>query len=600
MSLVNPKQYIISARSNGYKDTAYAIAELTDNSIQAGADKVEIVIFENKNRSIDEIAIVDNGSGMSKERLASALGFGESGRDKDKEGNLLNDDVSGMGKFGMGLPNASISQCKRVEVWSWQSIDEIYYSYLDVDEIIAGNYFELPLPTNHNIPQKYISTIFTDGVPSSGTIVIWSKLDKLKWKRSVTLFDKSQFEIGRMYRRFISNNQCSVQFKVFDCEGSEKIEALKRLTSTGFIKANDPLYLTPDSSLPALPYLHADEEKTFFLELQNFSFSVTYQDVKHDITIKSSCARTEMIHRILSDSQHNQAGKTDFGKHCFNNFGLSVMRANREIELITNEFFIKDDPYKARFMGVEIDIPPALDEVFGVTNNKQHAHNLKEINLESIDAGGQELKNIDDVINYLRDNNDEEQAILYEVSSKLSKVITDARKHAKALPTTKIQDSNEEVTEDDKVSIVVNSVLNKRDTVAPGKALSEDPDYGELKLNLIERHGHSEEDAIKIVKKMEQFQSRISVQYSKTSNHSFFEVESIQGLAVLVINPEHELYVNFLSQMTAKDKMIFKVILGAWAIMEDSTTLETKKRQLERARNDWGEVIEDMLEELDL
>ena len=64
MSLVNPKQYIISARSNGYKDTAYAIAELADNSIQAGADKVEILIFENQKRTIEEIAIVDNGAGM--------------------------------------------------------------------------------------------------------------------------------------------------------------------------------------------------------------------------------------------------------------------------------------------------------------------------------------------------------------------------------------------------------------------------------------------------------------------------------------------------------------------------------------------------------
>ena len=101
MSLVNPKQYIISARSNGYKDTAYAIAELTDNSIQAGADKVEILIFENNSRGIDKIAIVDNGIGMSQQLLSSALGFGESGREKDSDGNLLNDDTKGMGKFGM-------------------------------------------------------------------------------------------------------------------------------------------------------------------------------------------------------------------------------------------------------------------------------------------------------------------------------------------------------------------------------------------------------------------------------------------------------------------------------------------------------------------
>jgi len=414
MSLVNPKQYIISARSNGYKDTAYAIAELADNSIQAGADKVEVLIFENKNRSIDQIAIIDNGKGMSKELLASALGCVATGRDKDKEGHLLNDDTKGMGKFGMGLPNASVSQCKRIEVWSWQENKDMNYSYLDVQEIIDGKYTELPEPSNKALPEKYLDAIFDGTFPPSGTIVLWSVLDKLKWKRAKTLFEKSQFEIGRMYRHFISNGQCSVKFKVFDTLGNPKKDALAKLTDTGFIKANDPLYLTANSSLPELPGLHIDESPTFFVEKENFSFNVEYQGKKHSIGIKSSVARPEVIKRILNNSDHNQAGKTEYGKDCLKNFGLSVMRANREIELISNEFFLKDDAYKARYMGVEIDIPPSLDEVLGVTNNKQHAHNLKELNVEKVDLDGVEANDNESVIKYLRDNDDEESAILYE------------------------------------------------------------------------------------------------------------------------------------------------------------------------------------------
>jgi len=600
MSLVNPKQYIISARSNGYKDTAYAIAELADNSIQADADKVEILIFENKNRSIDQIAIADNGKGMSKKLLSSALGFGESGREKDKEGNLLNDDTKGMGKFGMGLPNASVSQCKRVEVWSWKSITDINYSYLDVDEIIDGDYLDLPELENKCIPEKYLTSMFNGDLPNSGTIVVWSKLDKLKWKRALTLFDKSQSEIGRMYRRFISGNKCSVQFKVFDNLGNTKKDALAKSTKTGFIKANDPLFLTSDSSLPDLPGLHVDESQTFFCEKQNFPFNVRYQGKDHSIKVRSSVARPELVTRILNNSKHNQAGKTEHGQACLKNFGLSVMRADREIELITNEFFSKDDPYKARFMGIEIDIPPSLDEVFGVTNNKQHAHNLKEIDLEKVDLGEEEFKDTKSIIRYLQENDDEEQAILFEISDRLIKVIADVRKVAKKLPTTKVGTITPELNEDDKVSIVVNTVLNKRDVVTPGKALSEKPDYKKLKDNLIDRHGYEEVEANQVAKKMEDLQSRISVQYSKTSNQSFFEVENLQGIAVLIINPEHELYINFLSQMPDKDKMIFKVILGAWALMEDSAPTDNKKRQLERARNEWGEVIEDMFEELDL
>ncbi|MBH0019872.1 ATP-binding protein [Pseudoalteromonas sp. SWXJ133] len=601
MSLVNPKQYIISARSNGYKDTAYAIAELADNSIQAGADKVEILIFENQKRTIEEIAIVDNGAGMSQSLLASALGFGESGREKDKDGNLLNDDTKGMGKFGMGLPNASVSQCKRIQVWSWKNKHEVYYTYLDVQEIIDGIYSDLPEPTLVEMPEKYLDSMFDGDMPESGTFVLWSNLDKLKWKRSSTLFAKSQYEIGRMYRRFISKGQCSVQFKVFDTFGGSKMQALERETKTGFIKANDPLYLIADSALPELPGLHIDEEPTFFEELENFKFQVEFQKARHTICIRSSVAREEIIKRILQSSPENKAGNTIYGKNCERNFGLSVMRADREIELISNEFFLKDDATKTRFMGVEIDIPPSLDEVLGVTNNKQHAHNLKELIAEKMDIDDESvLDNEGAIIEYLRNNNDEERAVLFEISSKLKKAINNARKRARALTTTRTKSESENLTEDDKVSLTVNSVMNKRDEISPGNTLSQKPNYQELEKKLVDDFGYNETNAKLTAKKMEDLQSRISVQYSKTSNQSFFEVENLQGIAVLIINPEHELYTKFLSQMSDKDKMIFKVLLGAWAVMEDSTTNENKRRQLERARNDWGEVIEEMFEELDL
>ena len=108
---VRPSQVIGSMRDNGYKNTAYALAELIDNSIQAGAKTVRFVCFEayekvnaTSRRRIQKIAILDDGYGMDEETLYMALEFGAS---KNKE------DPEGMGKFGMGLPNSSISQCKK-------------------------------------------------------------------------------------------------------------------------------------------------------------------------------------------------------------------------------------------------------------------------------------------------------------------------------------------------------------------------------------------------------------------------------------------------------------------------------------------------------
>ncbi|WP_351088121.1 ATP-binding protein [Shewanella sp. S1-49-MNA-CIBAN-0167] len=606
MSLVNPKQYIISARSNGYKDTAYAIAELVDNSIQAGANKAEVLLFEGSNRNVQEIAIIDNGSGMSRELLASALGFGESGRDKDIDGNVLNEDASVMGKFGMGLPNASVSQCKRVEVWSWQVNAEVNYSYLDVQEIIDGTYRDLPEPQEKKISMKLLDAAFDGILPESGTIVLWSNLDKLKWKRSVTLFEKSEFQIGRMYRRFISDGKCTVQFKVCDLNGNKKNNALFsnnnsfiRQSNDGFIRANDPLYLTAETSLHELPGLHPDESPTLFEESENFTIEIEYNNKIHTVSIRSSIARQELIEKILSEDSRS-AGHSKWGKHCEANLGLSVMRSGRELELITNQFFDKrKGAEKERWIGLEIDIPPSLDEVFGVTNNKQHAHNLKDYsNNDFYDGSGKKLENIPEILDYLKSTGEDDTAILVSISKKIITAIDNLRKKLNGLNVTKKNSKLIETTDDDKVGIVVNAGFAKRDEVNTGRTMSQDANYEEYEKALVDKYGYNIEEAKYEKDKLQALKSRISVKYSQTSDHSFFEVENLQGITVLVINTEHQVYKDFISNMEDKDKLLFKVMLGAWARLEDETLVDTRKRQLEKARADWSAIIEDMFDEL--
>ena len=67
---------------------------------------------------------------MNVAELRRALQFGNGGRLNDR---------SGIGRFGMGLPNSSISQARRVDVWSWQDGKaNAIHSYLDVSEIEDG------------------------------------------------------------------------------------------------------------------------------------------------------------------------------------------------------------------------------------------------------------------------------------------------------------------------------------------------------------------------------------------------------------------------------------------------------------------------------
>ncbi|MGA0175076.1 MAG: ATP-binding protein, partial [Phycisphaerales bacterium] len=101
--LVRPDQFIQAVRDNGYRSTASALAELVDNSIEAGATRVQIALFAVEREHsgpgrpamprVVEIVVADNGAGMPPEVLRSSLQFAGSTRFGQRDG---------LGRFGMG------------------------------------------------------------------------------------------------------------------------------------------------------------------------------------------------------------------------------------------------------------------------------------------------------------------------------------------------------------------------------------------------------------------------------------------------------------------------------------------------------------------
>ena len=82
---------ITAMRDSGYKNTAYALAELIDNAVQAGATVVEVLCVERRERvrhreraRLHEMAVLDNGSGMDVATLRMALQFGNGTRLDDR------------------------------------------------------------------------------------------------------------------------------------------------------------------------------------------------------------------------------------------------------------------------------------------------------------------------------------------------------------------------------------------------------------------------------------------------------------------------------------------------------------------------------------
>src|SRR5579875_3500688 len=94
-----------SLRDIGYDFTA-AVADIVDNSVMAGATRVDVAVdFDGENSSV---VIADDGVGMTANGLIEALRYGS--RRTYSDGDL--------GRYGLGLKTASLSQCRSVTVVS--------------------------------------------------------------------------------------------------------------------------------------------------------------------------------------------------------------------------------------------------------------------------------------------------------------------------------------------------------------------------------------------------------------------------------------------------------------------------------------------------
>ncbi len=581
--ILPPHLAMRSMRDSGYRDAAHALAELVDNSIQAGngvnkCTEVEILCLDNiyqesghRRQSIGKIAVYDNASGMNAETLRIALQFGN--------GTHLNAETqNGIGKFGMGLPNASISQCRRVEVWSWQKV-ECLHTYLDVDEVLAGTLRSVPVPQRSKIPDVW-QELIRDDIGEHGTLVVWSKIDRIRWRTSAAFLKNAEFLVGRMYRYFLKEMKVRIRLSSF-----EKLagQITNKIDSDAL--SNDPLYLMTGTSSPE-PF----NGKAAFVLLGEYPLTICTNGGTYDVNLRFSVATKEA---------REFGGSSPIGKHAKKNIGVSIVRAGRELE-INNTFDISYDPIE-RWWGVEVHIDPGLDNVFGVTNNKQAATAFQQCDLDE-DA---ELENITpgEYRELLQELNDPRLAI-YDISHEIKKKLKTMREQIKRM---------REGTRGGTVAPPPGSAediatrATKRRREVTGKDSDSDQDENlpkeDREKGLADEligEGVDEKEAKEIAVEYVGKNVKYLFQHAPVPGSPIFDIRFKSGTIIILLNTRHPASDLLFDILKDNDEdtpplIALKLLLTAWARLEDEAG-DTRRQQLEDIRSDWGRIARDFLQ----
>lgn len=602
MAAIVPAQLAIKAMmDSGYKNAAYALAELMDNSIQAKANIVELLCIE-KTTQVDRrarerivsIGVLDNGHGMGAKTLGLALQFGNGTR-------LDESNHTGMGKFGMGLPSASISQARRVEVWSWENgVNDANYSYLDVDQIIKGEMLEIPDPIKKALPKDFLEIGQSFGI--SGTLVVWTGLERCLWKTGKAIIQNSEFVIGRMYRKFLNKDNVKIRMAVVDGDSIKHTLKLEQ-----FAKPNDPLYLMTDTSTPA-PY---DKIPMFeaWPTIDNYQTEVpiNFAGKQHSIFVRASMAK-------LDARSGDGAGHRNYGTHAAKNIGVSVLRAGRELELDPS-WASWGDP-RERWWGLEIEFPPSLDELFGVTNNKQYASHFAEMAKFDID---EYLKDHGKTIHQLKDElteDDDPKLPLIELTQTIRRVIQEMQQTVRAqLRNTRTDKKRRQFGFSAEAEATQKTRQRQEEGFVgasdAGESKTEDERRAEITAAL-EGHGLTPEIAAGFAGDAVHNSLKYLFLESDIDSPAFFSVQPKGGALMITLNTRHSAYDRLVDVLekevsgeededSLQDRLNnalngLKLLLMAWARYEDEQTSAQARERAQEARVDWGRMARRFLE----
>lgn len=348
-------QALRSLRDSGYSLPA-AIAEVVDNSLEAKANRIAVRLDEREHKKgkkhIYRIAVADDGTGMDEDVLHHYPQIGYSTRYMS---------TSTIGKYGVGAKLAALNFSERLDVWSRTSGDaqwmHVYFDLEEAEKSAAAGLDDtgIEAPSATPVPDD-----LADLLPSGpGTLVVWSKVDRLEEGRLAADANKLRVEIekemSRMFRYFL--------------DGGITIE----INETKLLP-HDPLFVmegTWGDKVLKKHYTRKDAEPKFDVKDHYPAKVIADEPLKFAgsaVRLRVTVYPPEVVRRRLmgGDTLAEQVRVPE-------NLGaLSFVRLDREINYTNVPYIFSsrvEDP--DRFIGVELKFTPELDDYMGVRNVKR-------------------------------------------------------------------------------------------------------------------------------------------------------------------------------------------------------------------------------------
>ena len=348
-------QALRSLRDSGYSISA-AIAEVVDNSLEAQANCVKIRLDESAigkgKKHIHRIAVSDDGTGMDSDVLHHYPQIGYSTRYMS---------TTTIGKYGVGAKLAALNYSERLDVWSRTARDQPWlHVYFDLEEAEAiareGGTDGIERPSELPVPSELIN-LLPEG---SGTLVVWSKIDRLEEGRhsqdANSLRVEIEKELSRIFRYFLEGG---IQIDVSDTK----------------LLPHDPLFLMEGTWADRVlkKYYRRKGVQPAFDIKDHYGPSRSVADEKinfrgSQLRLRVTVYPPEVVRKrgMGGDELASQLRVTD------NEGSLSFVRLEREINY-TNvpKIFPTGVQVLDRFIGVEIQFTPELDDYMGIRNIKR-------------------------------------------------------------------------------------------------------------------------------------------------------------------------------------------------------------------------------------